>query len=372
MFWLVRRIALRPVSSYDQGTGLTIACDFKSAIEAMNQEQNPSAPGHSGRTVGKSEETRRQALECWYLTGATAGGKTRIGLELARLLDAEIVSLDSMAIYRGMDIGTAKPSLDHQRRVPHHLIDIVEPVESISVSQYLNRASEVIAQIRGRGKQVLFVGGTALYLKALLRGLFDGPPADWDFRQQIEQELAHVESVKLYERLQMVDPVTAHKLHPNDRRRIIRALEVYRSSGKPISHWQMEFDQATDPCQCRVFTIRHPREILHQRIESRVEGMFEQGLVQEVETLLERWETLGQTAAQAVGYREVIQYVAGEMDLAETIEKVKVRTRRFARHQETWFRGMQECRIIDLTVDDDELKTAQTLMEIVAKDGPGD
>ncbi|MCH2182928.1 MAG: tRNA (adenosine(37)-N6)-dimethylallyltransferase MiaA [Mariniblastus sp.] len=338
----------------------------------MNQEQNPGELGDSKEAVVNAEETRRKALACWYLTGATAGGKTRIGLELARLLDAEIISLDSMAIYRGMDIGTAKPSAEHQQRVPHHLIDIVDPVESFSVSQYLSRAVQAIDEIRGRGKQVLFVGGTALYLKALLRGLFDGPPADWDFREQIEQELAHVESAKLHERLQMVDPVSAHKLHPNDRRRIIRALEVYRSTGKPISHWQMEFDQATAPCQCKVFTIRHARDILHERIETRVDWMFEHGLVQEVESLLERWKTLGHTAAQAVGYREVAQYLGGEMEMDETIERVRVRTRRFARHQETWFRGMEECRMIDLAADYDESKTAQALLEIVASDGPGD
>ncbi len=337
----------------------------------MNQEQEIGAGGGAEEAAPDGEQTRKKALECWYLTGATAGGKTRIGLELAELLDAEIISLDSMAIYRGMDIGTAKPSVEHQAKVPHHLIDIVDPVESFSVSQYLTRAANAIDDIRGRGKQVLFVGGTALYLKALLRGLFDGPPADWDFRQQIEAELAEVESAKLYERLQMVDPVSAHKLHPNDRRRIIRALEVYRFTGKPISHWQMEHDRSTDPCQCRVFTIRHARDILHERIESRVQWMFDQGLVEEVQSLLQQWETLGHTASQAVGYQEVVQHLGGQLSLPETMEKVRVRTRRFARHQETWFRGMKECRMIDLPVDYDELATAQAMLDVVAQDGPG-
>lgn len=337
----------------------------------MNQEQKTGVGERAQKATPDGEQTRRKAIECWYLTGATAGGKTRIGLELAKLLDAEIISLDSMAIYRGMDIGTAKPSVEHQDQVPHHLIDIVDPVQSFSVSQYLARAASAMDEIRGRGKQVLFVGGTALYLKALLRGLFDGPPADWDFRQQIEAELAEVESAKLYERLQMVDPVSAHKLHPNDRRRIIRALEVYRFTGKPISHWQMEHDRSTDPHQCRVFTIRHARDILHDRIESRVQWMFDQGLVEEVQSLLQRWETLGHTASQAVGYQEVVQYLAGELSLPETMEKVRVRTRRFARHQETWFRGMKECRMIDLPADYDELATAQTLLDLVAQDGPG-
>lgn len=339
----------------------------------MKEIQKPDAiDNHVTEGVSNREEARKRALRCWYLTGATAGGKTEIGVELARLLNAEIVSLDSMAIYRGMNIGTAKASAHHQQLVPHHLIDIVDPVASFSVSQYLNRAIETIDDIRSRGKQVVFVGGTALYLKALLRGLFEGPPADWEFRKQIEAELANVDSMKLYERLQMVDPVAAHKLHHNDRRRIIRALEVYRLTGKPISHWQMEFDQATDPCQCRVFTLRHQRPVLHQRIESRVDWMFNNGLVQEVETLIERWGELGRTASQAVGYREIFQYLSGDMDLPETIEKVRVRTRRFARHQETWFRGMQECRIIDLETDDHETEIAQRLIDITEKDGPGE
>ena len=338
----------------------------------MNEIKKPGASDNNvTEGVSNREEARKKALQCWYVTGATAGGKTKVGVELARLLNAEIVSLDSMAIYRGMNIGTAKASAHHQQLVPHHLIDMVDPVASFSVSQYLNRAIETMDDIRSRGKQVVFVGGTALYLKALLRGLFEGPPADWEFRKQIEAELANVDSVKLYERLQMVDPVAAHKLHHNDRRRIIRALEVYRLTGQPISHWQMEFDQATDPCQCRVFTLRHQRPVLHQRIEARVDWMFQNGLVQEVETLIERWGKLGHTAAQAVGYREVFQYLAGDMDLPEAIEKVRVRTRRFARHQETWFRGMQECRIIDLETDDRETDIAQRLIDITDRDGPG-
>ena len=337
----------------------------------MNQDpKTPDSTGKSDDSSCDPQEIREKALQCWYLTGATAGGKTAVGVELARLLDAEIISLDSMAIYRGMDIGTAKASCEYQQMVPHHLIDIVDPVDPFSVSQYLGRAITTIDEIHGRGKQVLFVGGTALYLKALLRGLFDGPPADWEFRKQIEAELANVESIKLYERLQMVDPVSAHKLHANDRRRIIRALEVYRLTGQPISHWQMEFDLSTDPCECRVFTLRHQRPVLHERIESRVDWMFENGLVSEVESLLAKWGELGHTASQAVGYREVIQLLAGEMDLPETIEKVRVRTRRFARHQETWFRGMQECRMIDLESEYSEADIAQRLIRIVETDGP--
>lgn len=311
----------------------------------------------------RRSDTQR-ALTCWYLTGATASGKTRVSLELANRLDAEIISLDSMAIYRGMSIGTAKPSREQQAQIPHHLIDIIDPPDSFSVSQFREAALATIERIRGRGKQVLFVGGTALYLKALLRGMFEGPPADWDFRNQIEVEVAEMGADFLHQRLQMIDPVSAHNLHPNDHRRIIRALEVYKHTGKPISHWQMQFDEGTPADRCRVFTLRHARPILHQRIEKRVDKMFADGLIDEVRTLLTKWDAIGKTAAQAVGYREVIGLIENETELDETIEKVRVRTRRFARHQETWFRGLSECRIIDLETEFDPAVTAEKLFNI--------
>ncbi len=309
-------------------------------------------------------DNRRLALGCWYLTGATASGKSAVSVALAAKLNAEIISLDSMAIYREMDIGTAKPSLPTRTAVQHHLLDILNPVETFSVSRYCQLALESIRDIQSRDKQVLFVGGTALYLKALLRGLFEGPPADWQFRDRIEAELAECDGVELHRRLESVDPLSAHKLHQNDRRRIVRALEVYYQTGVPISHWQTEFDSATEPELCRVFTLRHPRPVLHERIEQRVGEMFECGLVEEVEGLLSRWKQLSQTAAQAVGYREVIEHLAGERDRNETIEKVLTRTRKFARHQETWFRGLTECRIIDLHSNDHAESIADQLYEL--------
>ena len=309
-------------------------------------------------------EERTLALGCWYLTGATASGKSAVSMALADKIDAEIISLDSMAIYRGMDIGTAKPAAEFQAAIPHHLIDLLDPIESFSVSQYRAVALTNIREIRARSKQVLFVGGTALYLKAMLRGLFDGPSADWKFREQIETELAACDALELHRRLRAVDPVAAHKLHQNDRRRIVRALEVYHQSGIPISHWQMEFEKATAPDDCRVFTLRHPRPVLHQRIKQRVQEMFDRGLIAEVAGLLSKWTKLGHTASQAVGYREVIAHLAGELPRDETVEKVLTRTRRFARHQETWFRGLTECRILDLVGPYDPESIAEQLYEL--------
>ena len=303
------------------------------------------------------------ALSCWFLTGATASGKSQTSLFLAERLNAEIISLDSMAIYRGMDIGTAKPGVAEQARVRHHLIDVVDPTTQFSVSQYRDAALDKIREIQSTGKQVLFVGGTALYLKALLRGLFDGPPADWDFRKQVESEIAEGGVGLLHQRLEMVDPVAASNLHPNDHRRIIRALEVYKTTGKPISHLQMEFDEGRDFQDCRVFTIRHDRPVLHERIERRVESMFEVGLVEEVQGLLDTWTSLGHTASQAVGYREVIDFITGVKSEPEMVEQVKIRTRRFARHQETWFRGMSECEIIDLDKDFEPEQLADLIFE---------
>jgi len=281
--------------------------------------------------------------DCWFLTGHTASGKTAVGLELASLLNAEIISLDSMAIYRGMDIGTAKPTQAERAQAPHHLIDIATPVENFSAAQYLAAAEEAVAGIRSRGREPLFVGGTPLYLKSLLRGVFEGPPADWDFRHEVEAEVARVGVAALHERLNQVDPLSAAKLHPNDTRRIIRALEVYKITGQPISHLQTQFEEGRPASECKVFVLDWPRAALHQRIEERVQQMFAAGLVDEVRGLLEEYGELGRTASQAVGYREVIAALAAGQDEASMSAAVNIRTRQFARRQDTWFRGLSEC-----------------------------
>lgn len=285
---------------------------------------------------------------CWFLTGATAVGKSRVGLALAQAIDAEIISLDSMAIYRGMDIGTAKPSTAEQAEVPHHLIDIRDPQEEYSVAQYLDDAQCVVRNIQSRGRQPLFVGGTPMWLKCLLRGLFEGPPANWKLRKEIEQEAASLEAGQLHHRLQQVDPLAAVQIHPNDTRRIIRALEVFRSTGEPISHQQLQFDEARPAKECRVFVLHREREDQHRRIEERVDKMLADGLVDEVLNLTAGNNQLGRTASQAVGYQEVLEHLAGETDEREMSEKIKARTRRFAKRQGTWFRSLSECRWVEM------------------------
>jgi tRNA dimethylallyltransferase len=293
------------------------------------------------------DRQRELARTCWYLTGATASGKSAIAMLIAEALDAEIISLDSMAIYQDMDIGTAKPNLENRKRCPHHLIDIVEPPKEFSVNEYCDAAFSKIREIQNRGKKVLFVGGTALYLKTILRGAFQGPPADWDFRNAILKEIKDIGSEHLIQRLQQVDPLSAHKLHPNDTRRIIRALEVYKTTGVPISHMQTQFDESTNANENRAFALRWPREHLHDRIDRRVEQMFARGFIDEVKGLREKYGQLGRTASQAVGYREVCELLDEKVATDEVIQLVKNRTHQFARHQETWFRGLSEVRWIE-------------------------
>jgi len=311
----------------------------------------------------ESNTTVELARQCWFITGATASGKTGVAMNLAERLNAEILSLDSMAIYRGMDIGTAKPTAEQRRQIPHHLLDLLDPNEDYSVSQYVDAAADAIKRIQAKGKTPLFVGGTPLYLKSLLRGIFEGPPADWEFREQVEAEVERVGLQPLYERLEHVDPLSAAKLHPNDKRRIIRALEVYKITGQPISHWQVQFDDGAPAEQCRVFVLQWPRAVLHERIDARVEAMFAAGLVDEVKTLIDQHQQLSRTACQAVGYRETLAHLQGQHTLEETKETVKARTRQFARRQETWFRSLSECRVLHLTAPLDIEEIAEQILE---------
>ena len=328
-----------------------------------------------------AESPAPPALDCWYLTGPTAAGKTKVGVELARRLNAEIISLDSMALYQGMDIGTAKPSAEDRAAVPHHLLDLVPPTDEFSLSQYIDAAHAAISDIQGRGREVLFVGGTPLYLKSLLRGVHAGPPADWEFRAAIRRELESLPPDALHQRLQVIDPLLAAKLHPNDQRRIIRGLEVYRQTGQRLSHLQMQFDEARPAAAVRVFVLAWPREELHRRIDARVEQMFAAGLVEEVRGLVARYVTLSRTALQAVGYREVLEAGVGGRGsgvaegsgfrvqgsgISECIEKVKARTRQFARRQETWFRSLSECTLVPMQTEQPPAAVAVAVLELAS------
>ncbi|QDU64822.1 IPP transferase [Planctomycetes bacterium Pan216] len=287
--------------------------------------------------------------DCWFLTGPTASGKSAIGLLLAERAGAEIIGLDSMTIYRGMDIGTAKPSPRELARVPHHLIDVLEPDAPASIDWFLREAEKACAAIRERGNRPLFVGGTPLYLKACLRGLFEGPPADPNRREELEREAERVGVPKLHERLAKVDPVAARKIQPGDLRRIVRAIEVFEATGKPISIWQRQFDKPADPAP-PVACLRWPRPRMRERINRRVDQMLEAGWVDEVARL--RAESgLGKQASQAAGYQLLGEHLGGRLSLEEVVPMIKARTRQLAKRQETWFRHLEEIRFFDL--DDD-------------------
>ena len=305
---------------------------------------------------------------CWFLTGPTASGKTRVGIALAGLLDAEIISLDSMSLYRDMNIATAKPSPEDRERVPHHLLDLVDPTEEFSLAEYLQVAHQAAGRIQDAGRSILFVGGTPLYLKGLLHGISQGPPADWDFREQVRQEVEQLGEQQgntlLHERLAQVDPLSAHKLHPNDLRRIIRALEVYKITGQPISHSQVHFEDQVSAGRHKVLALAWPRPRLHQRIEARVDQMFVDGLEDEVRGLLDRYGQLSRTASQAVGYRELIALLQEQLPLDETVEQVKRRTRQFARRQETWFRALEECRQVEQSDEVEPAVMARQLLDM--------
>jgi tRNA dimethylallyltransferase len=305
--------------------------------------------------------SRFDLSDCWFLSGPTASGKTAVALELAEQLGAEIVSMDSMAVYRHMDLGTAKPTGDQRRRVAHHVVDIVDPNQPFSLAQYLQAAQSSILAIRTRGRVPLIVGGTPLYLKALLRGIFSGPPADHALRQRLADLAEQQGNLALHQRLAAVDPDTARRLAPDDRRRVIRALEVLEITGQSITLLQTQFERPRNPQECRVFVLNWNRDELIRRIEARVDQMFQMGLVDETSKLLTRYGALSPTAGQAVGYREVISHLSGGPNLLETIGLVKTRTRQLAKRQMTWFRSLCECQFLQMGGSDSPRQIARLI-----------
>jgi tRNA dimethylallyltransferase len=293
------------------------------------------------------KEREERVFRC--IVGPTASGKTALALRVAKRTGAEILSVDSMKVYRGMDIGTAKPAPEEQSEVRFHLIDILDPSESYSVARFIREAERAFEQIRAGGKRVLFVGGTALYMKALTEGLFEGPAADREIRRRLKDEAAREGTERLHERLAEVDPHSARRIHGADIRRIVRALEVYEITGRPISEFQREFGRVREGVRRVMVGLRWSRDVLYRRIEERVEAMFRRGFLDEVRRLAQRGGRLGQEAGQALGYKEAFEYLkgkyTGEADLREEIKK---NTRRFAKRQITWFKHFEDIRWIDM------------------------
>jgi tRNA dimethylallyltransferase len=274
--------------------------------------------------------------------GPTAVGKTGLVVALAREFGAEVINADSMQVYRYMDIGTAKPTPTEKVDIPHHLLDIVNPDEDFDAHRYSQLARSVIEDLARRGTPAIAAGGTGLYLRAFFHGLFPGAPADRFLREQLRLEAESDGGAGLYRRLHRVDPVTANRLHPNDLFRIIRALEVWQISGKPMSVLHDEHRFREQPFLILKIGLRRPRAELHERINQRVESMMERGLLEEAKSLLERGYGPELKSMQALGYRHMVQHLTSGVKLSEAARTMKRDTRRYAKRQMTWFGRDQE------------------------------
>jgi tRNA dimethylallyltransferase len=273
------------------------------------------------------------------ICGPTGIGKTSVGIRLAEKLGGEIISADSMQIYRYMDIGTAKPTADEQSRVLHHMVDIVDPDEDFDAVRFAQMAREKVMQLHQKGVLPVVVGGTGLYIKALLQGLFQSHPVDPKIRERLSQEAAENGSNRLHDRLKEVDPDTADRLHPNDAYRIVRALETIESTGRPISEHHQDHGFADEPFHALKIGLQIDREKLYDRIDQRVDLMIEAGLLDEVKKLLGMGYTADLKSMQSIGYRHMAAFIEGSLPWDECVRTLKRDTRRFAKRQFTWFGG---------------------------------
>ena len=301
----------------------------------------------------------RSSLAPVFLAGPTAVGKSAVALALAGRLGGEIISVDSMQVYRGLDLGTAKPAAAERARVPHHLVDVVELTEAFDAAQFVRRAEAAVKDLQGRGRVPIFCGGTGLYFKAWFAGLGAAPPSDARVRAEVEA----TPLVDLLRELEQRDPVTYARIDRQNPRRVIRAVEVIRLTGQPFASqrasWKSEpGTQNPEPLFC--FT-REPAD-LRARIEARVDAMFAAGLVEETRGLLTRGLAEHRHALQALGYRQVVEQLHGARGLAETVALVKTKTWQFARRQGTWFRGQLPVEWVPLAADADATVVARDLM----------
>jgi tRNA dimethylallyltransferase len=276
-----------------------------------------------------------------FVVGPTAAGKTELAMRIAEAAGGEILSADSQQVYRGMDIGTGKATAEQQARVRHHLIDVVDPSEEMTAARYVELADAAIADMARRGKGVVGCGGTGLYVRAFLYGLFPGPPADRAFRDRLAAEAAATGVDKLWERLAAVDPPAAARIERRDLIRITRALEVHELTGRPMSEHQAahDFTKLARRHDVRLVGLAPPRAELVERIHARVDAMIAGGLVDEVKRLLAAGHDPGARAFAAIGYREIIAHLAGDLALEAAVEQIKKATRRYARRQTIWFRA---------------------------------
>lgn len=300
-----------------------------------------------------------------FLAGPTAVGKSAAALALAERLDGEIISVDSMQVYRGLDLGTAKPSRAERARVPHHLIDVVDLTEPFDAAKFVALARQAVAEIRSRNRVPIFCGGTGLYFQAYRQGLGEAPPSDAKLRAELEA----TPLADLLRELEQRDAVTFARIDRQNPRRIVRALEVIRLTGKPFSAQRAQWSEAhgeptsaSDDSPRQIVCLNRATEDLHARINARVDEMFSRGLVEETRQLLQRGLERNQTAMQAIGYRQVVEHLRGERSLPDTIALVKSKTRQFAKRQLTWFRKHAKARWIELNPTDSASALARGLV----------
>lgn len=333
-----------------------MSCDFRGDPRAASHDNHGRPPTTGPASTGGDSECSTLASpekretgppllgeDCLILAGPTAAGKSAIAIPLAQRLGAEIVSVDSMAVYRGLDIGTAKPSAAEQQMVPHHAIDLVAANEPFSVAAWLTAVSRAVESIRRRGRKVLFVGGTPLYLKTLREGLSERPAADPAVRETLARRVEREGAAALHRELTQLDPKAAARIHPNDARRIVRAIEVATLSPPGVaSRSTLTWNTAERPRSAAPLLILDvPRRLLADRIAARVQRMFANGLVEEVQAA-DASVGLGPTARQAAGYSEVLAMLTGELTRDQAIEQTVRRTRQLAKRQRTWFRSFQD------------------------------
>jgi len=273
------------------------------------------------------------------IAGPTASGKTDLAIEFALKCNGEIISADSMQVYRGMDIGTAKPTLEERRGIPHYMLDVVDPDEEFSVAQFQQMAKECIKDILSRGKVPIVAGGTGLYINSLVYNItFSETIADWKYREHLQNIAREQGPLVLHNMLEKIDPISAQNIHPNNVKRVIRALEVFETTGKPISEHQKESRKIKPEYDYKIFGIEVERDVLYRRIEKRTDKMIQMGLYEEVEGLLKKGYSPDLVSLQGIGYKEIIMCIQGKCSLDEAIYNIKLGTKHLAKRQMTWFR----------------------------------
>jgi tRNA dimethylallyltransferase len=300
------------------------------------------------------------------LLGPTAVGKTKMSIELAKLFGCEIISGDSMQVYRQMDIGTAKISKEEMEGIPHHLIDIHDPDEAYSVAEFQEQCRRLIGEIHGRGRIPFIVGGTGLYIESVCYDFqFTDVGADEVFRKEQFMYAESHGAEALHDRLKLVDPISAERLHVNDQRRIVRALEIYHLTNTTLSE-QMATQTKESPYDLCIIGLTMDRQILYKRIEARIDEMIEQGLLEEVSTLMKRGYGKGLISMQGLGYKEIISYLEDEMTWDDTMTLLKRDTRRFAKRQLSWFRHMKDISWVDVTDNENFSENFAQIRDIIA------